>query len=129
MNLDDNDIITSAKVWANHPDKILSTLSDNLINRKLPKIIIQDQPFTKNFMDRKIKESIRIHNWNDKDIGYFIFTGSISNKAYSELDDKIKILYNTGETRDIVDASDIFNVSVLSKIVKKYFLCYPGSLL
>ncbi|UCH15560.1 MAG: HD domain-containing protein [Bacteroidales bacterium] len=129
VNLDDNDIITSTKVWINHPDKVLSILSDNLINRKLPKIIMQDQPFAKNVIDRKIKESIRTHNWNDEDIGYFIFTGSISNKAYSELDDKIKILYNTGETRDIVDASDIFNVSVLSKIVKKYFLCYPGSLL
>lgn len=129
VNLDDNDIITSVKVWINHPDKVLSTLSNNLINRKLPKIIIQDQPFKKNYLDSKIKEAMKIHNWNNEDIGYYIFTGSISNKAYSELDDKIKILYNTGETKDIVDASDIFNVTVLSKIVKKYFLCYPDFLL
>lgn len=129
VNLDDNDIITSVKVWINHPDKVLSTLSNNLINRKLPKIIIQDQPFKKNYLDSKIKEAMKIHNWNNEDIGYYIFTGSISNKPYSELDDKIKILYNTGETKDIVDASDIFNVTVLSKIVKKYFLCYPDFLL
>ncbi len=128
VNLDDNDIIASAKVWINYPDKVLSALSENLINRKLPKIIMQDQPFTKNYINSKIKGSMRIHNWNDEETGYFIFTGSISNKAYSEFDDKIKILYNTGETRDIVDASDIFNVTVLSKIVKKYFLCYPDLL-
>ena len=125
VNLDDNDIITSVKVWINHTDKILSTLSNNLINRKLPKIIIQDQPFSKNYLDNLIKQSVKIHNWHIEDVDYYIFTGSISNKAYSELDDKIKILYNTGETKDIVDASDIFNVSVLSKIVKKYFLCFP----
>jgi HD superfamily phosphohydrolase len=125
VNLDDNDIITSVKVWHNHPDKVLSTLSGNLINRKLPKIIIQDQPFKKDYLDNLIKRSAKIHNWRIEDVDYYIFTGSISNKAYSELDDKIKILYNTGETKDIVDASDIFNVSVLSKIVKKYFLCFP----
>jgi len=125
VNLDDNDIITSVKVWISHPDKVLSTLSGNLINRKLPKIIIQDQPFKKDYLDNLIKQSAKIHDWPIGDVDYYIFTGSISNKAYSELDDKIKILYNTGETKDIVDASDIFNVSVLSKIVKKYFLCFP----
>jgi HD superfamily phosphohydrolase len=125
VNLDDNDIITSVKVWINHPDKVLSTLSGNLINRKLPKILIQDQPFAKDYLDKLISQSVRVCKWNPEDVDYYIFTGSISNKAYSELDDKIKILYNTGETKDIVDASDIFNVSVLSKIVKKYFLCFP----
>ncbi len=129
VNLDDNDIIASVKVWINHPDKVLSTLSGNLINRKLPKIIIQDQPFKKDYLDNLIKKSVKTHKWHPKDIDYYIFTGSISNKAYSELDDKIKILYNTGETKDIVDASDIFNVSVLSKIVKKYFLCFPDFIL
>jgi HD superfamily phosphohydrolase len=125
VNLDDNDIITSVKVWINHPDKVLSTLSGNLIDRKLPKIIIQDQPFKKDYLDNLIKRLSEMHRWHIEDVDYYIFTGSISNKAYSELDDKIKILYNTGETKDIVDASDIFNVSVLSKIVKKYFLCFP----
>jgi HD superfamily phosphohydrolase len=126
VNLDDNDIITSVKVWINHPDKVLSTLSGNLIDRKLPKIIIQDQPFKKDYLDNLIKRLSEMHRWHIEDVDYYIFTGSISNKAYSELDDKIKILYNTGETKDIVDASDIFNVSVLSKIVKKYFLYFPG---
>lgn len=125
VNLDDNDIITSVKVWINHTDNVLSTISGNLINRKLPKILIQDQPFRKDYLDNLISQSVKNYDWNSKDADYYIFTGSISNKAYSELDDKIKILYNTGETKDIVDASDIFNVSVLSKIVKKYFLCFP----
>jgi len=29
------------------------------------------------------------------------------------------------DTRDIAEASDILNISVLSKTVRKYFLCYP----
>jgi len=125
VNLDDNDIIVSIKVWINHTDKVLSTLSRNVINRKLPKVIIQEQPFKKSYLDDIIRQAANITGWDIEDVNYIVFTGSISNKAYSELDDKIKILYKSGETKDIVDASDIFNVSVLSKIVKKYFLCYP----
>ena len=104
---------------------MLSTLSGNLINRKLPKIIIREQPFEKKYLDEITGQAARISGWNIKDAGYIVFTGSISNKAYSEMDDKIKILYKSGETKEIVEASDIFNISVLSKIVKKYFLCYP----
>ena len=33
INLDDNDIWTSLKVWCNHSDKVLSTLSKGVINR------------------------------------------------------------------------------------------------
>ena len=41
------------------------------------------------------------------------------------IDDKIQILYKNGEIVDIAEASDMLNTSVLSKTVRKYFLCYP----
>lgn len=125
VNLDDNDIISSIKEWINHPDRVLSTLSYNLINRKLPKIIMREQPFSKGYVKNVVKQSVEVYDWPLKDIDFLVFTDSISNKTYSAFDDKIKILYNSGEIKDIVDASDIFNVSVLTKIEKKYFLCYP----
>ena len=33
---------------------------------------------------------------------YLVFTGLISNKAYSDKTDTIKIFYNTGELKDLV---------------------------
>ncbi|MBA7547911.1 hypothetical protein ES705_40352 [subsurface metagenome] len=42
VKLDDTDIITSAKEWANHDDKILSILARNLVNRKLPLVILSE---------------------------------------------------------------------------------------
>ncbi len=125
VNLDDNDIISSMKEWINYPDKVLSKLSENLINRKLPKILIREKAFDKDYINNIVEQSIKIYDWPADSIDYLVFTGSISSSAYSKYDDKIKILYNSGEIKDIVDASDIFNVSVLSKIEKKYFLCYP----
>jgi len=56
---------------------------------------------------------------------YLVVSDSVSNYAYSDMDDRITIMDKHGNTRDIAEASDILNISVLSKTVRKYFLCYP----
>jgi HD superfamily phosphohydrolase len=43
--LDDNDIITSAKIWCNHEDKVLSLLSGSLVNRDLFTVHLDNDPF------------------------------------------------------------------------------------
>jgi hypothetical protein len=39
-------------------------------------------------------------------------------------DDRIDILYRDGTIRDIADASEILNVALLSKKIRKYYLCF-----
>jgi hypothetical protein len=56
---------------------------------------------------------------------YLVVSDSISNFAYSNMDDRITIMDKSGNTHDIAEASDILNISVLSKNVRKHFLCYP----
>mgnify|MGYP000756426961 CR=1 FL=1 len=55
---------------------------------------------------------------------YFISTPSIEKNMYDEADDSIDILYNDGSIKNIAEASDMLNISLLSKKVKKYYLCY-----
>ena len=43
---------------------------------------------------------------------------------YDEADDSIDILFNDGSIKNIAQASDMLNISLLSKKVKKYYLCY-----
>jgi hypothetical protein len=43
---------------------------------------------------------------------------------YSADDDSIDILYKDGTIRDISEASELLNVALLSKKVRKYYLCY-----
>ena len=62
---------------------------------------------------------------SESEIDYYVFTDTISKKAYSSFDEKIQILYKDGRIIDIAEASDMLNTSVLSKTVKKHFLCYP----
>ncbi len=123
--LDDNDIFIAAKAWESHPDRVLAYLSKSLINRSLPRIKLQKKPFPKEMLVNIKERAIQLHKWKTEEVEYLVFSKSITNNAYSQFDEKIQILYNTGELIDIVQASDMLNVSVLYKIVKKYFLCYP----
>ncbi|MBN2613782.1 MAG: HD domain-containing protein [Bacteroidales bacterium] len=125
IHLDDDDIMVSAKAWMDHPDPVLSMLAYNLVNRVLPKIKIQKQPFNRQRLEEikhKVSECL---NWPDEMTDYVVFDNIISNKAYSEFDDRIDIIYNSGETEDITHASDIFNLNALYKTTRKFFLCYP----
>ena len=123
--LDDDDILASAKVWCNNSDRVLSMLANGVINRKLFSVELDKQSFS---ADRvaEIRSRVREHlNMSPREAEYLVVSDSISNYAYSDMDDRITIMDKHGNTRDIAEASDILNISVLSKTVRKYFLCYP----
>ena len=123
--LEDNDIMVSAKVWAEHPDKTLSTLSHNLVNRKLYRIEVQHDEFSPDIVDSyrfKVMETLNI---TPEEVIYFVFPGEIANNAYRTSDDKINILLKNGSIVDITEASDMLDQNVLAKTVIKHFLCYP----
>ena len=123
--LDDNDIMVSAKVWMNHKDKVLSMLCKMLINRKLFRIEIKNKPFNSERV-QKIRDYLALYyNLSQDDTQYLVTEDSISNYAYNSLDDNIKIMQKNGECQDISEVSDMLNVTVLSRTVKKHFLCYP----
>ena len=55
---------------------------------------------------------------------YMITHGTLQKDMYSATDDKIEILFPDGTVRDIAEASDMLNVSLLEKKVRKHILCY-----
>ncbi len=123
--LDDIDIMASVKAWKTHSDKTLSLLSTMLLNRNLYKIELQNKRFDKAEIEKvakKIKTKLKL---SDKELGYFVFQGSIINNAYNPKMDKINILLKNGKMLDIKEAADTFNISALSQSVKKWFLCFP----
>ena len=122
--LDDNDIWCALKAWTTHPDKVLSTLSGGLVNRKLFKVEISAKPFGRQYkadISRRICEALGV---NKREAGYLLCAVTHEKDMYSPVDDQIEILYNDGSTRDIAEASDMFNLSLLQKKVKKYYMCY-----
>ena len=126
--LDDNDIMSALKIWRFHKDKILSFLSNSLLNRNLLAIELQEEPFDPERVILLKNYVIQSYNINENEADYIVFTDSISNNTYSVEDEKINILSKNNSVRDISEASDLFNLSVLGKTVKKHLLCYPKEL-
>ena len=124
IRLDDNDIWTSLKVWCSHPDKVLSTLSAGMVDRRIFKVEISSEPVSRERICRLTESVIAQLGITEHEAGYFIATPSIERNMYDPADDSIDILYNDGTTRNIAEASDMLNISLLSKKVKKHYLCY-----
>ena len=125
--LDDNDILTSIKEWQTHSDPILSRLAKGLINRRLFHIIIDDTPVPEKWKEKKLQQITKKITYNPEHAHYFLITGEISNSAYIQNSENIKILFKNGKVKDVGKASDI-NLSALTKTVRKYFACYPKEL-
>jgi HD superfamily phosphohydrolase len=124
--LDDFDIMGAIKVWAEHDDAILSTLCGMLIHRKLYKVEIRKEPFTQEEIEAKQKEVAKHMSIDDPaDLDFFVFSDQVMNRAYSQTLDNICILFKDGIVKDVAEAADLLNISVLSEPVTKYFLCYP----
>ena len=122
--LDDYDILSAIKEWIHHPDKVLSLLSEMIINRKLFRIEIQKEEISKEKQQKKKTKFLEKINISEKEVNYFVFTQKISNQAYS-LDKPIFILNKKGKLNDISKASDQLNLQALTKPVIKHIFCYP----
>ena len=124
VDLDDNDIWSALKVWAKHSDKVIALLSEGLLNRHLFKIEIEQKPFTPQYMEEKKKKLSLHYAIADADASCLISSGEISTNMYNETDDSIDILYKDGTTKDIAEASDMLNIQLLSKKIRKYYFCF-----
>ncbi len=123
--LDDFDVLTSIKVWTNHKDKVLSSLSKSIINRRFFRIEMKKEMFGDEYLAAIRDKTKKKYKLTDSETDYFVFTDKTSNYAYRQGVDKINILYKDGTVHDISEISDDLNISLLSKPVTKYFLCYP----
>ena len=59
-----------------------------------------------------------------EDTTYLMSLTEIGKDMYNPEDDSIGILYKDGTVKDISEASEILNVQLLSKKIRKYYLCY-----
>jgi hypothetical protein len=58
------------------------------------------------------------------DTSHLMSLTEIGKDMYNPEDDSIGILYKDGTVKDISEASEILNVQLLSKKIRKYYLCY-----
>ena len=123
-DLDDSDIWSAMKAWKYSGDKILSTLATDMLDRHIFKVEVHEEPITEERIDElqtMIAEEMGI---DKQDAHYMMSVNRIQKDMYSVDDDSIDILYKDGTIKDISEASEILNVALLSKKIRKYYLCY-----
>ena len=123
-DLDDSDIWSAMKSWKYHDDKILSTLATDMLNRNIFKVEVHEEPIPQERIE-EIQQNIANHvGISIEDAHYLMSINTISKDMYNIDDDSISILYKDGTIRDISEASELLNVQLLSKKIRKYYLCY-----
>ena len=122
--LDDSDIWSAMKAWKHHNDKILSTLATDMLDRRIFKVeVLEEEPSPERIDE--LKRHIAKHmDISYDDAHYMMSVNTIQKDMYNVDDDKIQILYKNGEIKDISEASELLNVQLLSKKIRKYYLCY-----
>ena len=126
--LDDSDILSSAKYWADHDDNVLADLAGRLISRNLLAVELQNKPFPEERIKELKEKALALMKIGTQTSDYYIFTDSISNLTYAPDAPEVRILLKNGLTAGIREVSDMFDHDLLSEKVTKYFLCYPKEL-
>ncbi len=125
-SLDDYDVWAAVKQWSTANDKVMAYLCTNLLNRRLYKIKLGNHPF--NEQHEELSQRLLTQGIKRADLPYYISSGSISNAAYMAHNQKIRLLKKDGQVVDIEKTADLPNIKAMSKIVTKYYLCWPNDL-
>ena len=122
--LDDSDIWSAMKAWRHSDDKILRLLATDMLDRRIFKVEVHEEPIAQERIDELQDLIAQKAGIAREDAHYLMSVNTIQKDMYSVDDDSIDILYKDGTVKDISRASEILNVALLSKKVRKYYLCY-----
>ena len=122
--LDDSDIHCAIKEWTKSDDKVLSLLARNMISRRPFKVEIYDHAIEQDMIDTLEERLMQQTGVNRDEVKLLYNVSLIQKDMYDINDDHITILFKDGNMKDIAEASEILNVSLLSKKIRKYYLCY-----
>ncbi len=122
-SLDDSDITSAIKVWANHEDALLSRLCNMMLHRKLYKVRLDSEPLDDLYFEKKAFISTH-ENVAAADLEYFVFNGSTSNSTYNQHDERINILMKDGQIINITQVDNALINAALTVPVKKHYVAF-----
>lgn len=122
--LDDSDIWSALKVWRHSDDKILAMLATDMTDRHIFKVEVRNNPISEEEILRLRQRLAEQAGIPEDDADYLMSVNTVQKDMYDINDDHISILYKDGTIKDIADASELLNIDLLSKKIRKYYICY-----
>lgn len=123
--IDDFDVFSSIKAWTEHPDPILSCLSNYLVDRRLFRIYFSDKPFDHNHLEIAKNRVEKILNLKKGEGDWFIGTGEVCVMAYDQETGPILVKTAQGNIEELISAISSPNNLIPLQPEVKYFLCLP----
>ena len=123
--LDDTDIWSALKRWARSEDVILRYLSQSMLQRRIFKIKMQNQPFEAHLKHEYAQRIHRKFEISEADLKFLLVDGQVGNLAYMGDDQPIRVRTKKGKLLDLAEAADLPQIKAISNRVIKHFLCRP----
>jgi hypothetical protein len=123
--LDDSDIWSAMKAWKHAPDKILSMLASDMLDRRIFHVEVSEEPVAEERIAAIAGTIADTTGIAVDDVRrYLMSVNTIQKDMYNVDDDSIAVLFKDGTVKDVSEASELLNVQLLSKKIRKYYLCY-----
>ena len=123
--IDDVDILSMVKAGVKHSDPVYASLCNMVLTRRLPKIKVNNEPFSSDFIEKKKNRAKTKFDISLENISYYVFDGVMKNMAYNLEQSPILLIDKKGNTKELLAGSDQSNLKMLTKAVMKYYCCYP----
>ena len=123
--IDDVDILSMVKAGVKHSDPVYASLCKMVLTRRLPKIKVNNEPFSSDFIEKKKNRAKTKFDISLENISYYVFDGVMKNMAYNLEQSPILLIDKKGNTKELLAGSDQSNLKMLTKAVMKYYCCYP----
>lgn len=123
--LDDYDIWFCIKSWVNYSDFVLSFLAKGIMDRRLLKVQIFNQPLGEEELIGRRKKASQDLGISDEETAFLVFERMVSNSAYVKGGNRINIKTRSGTLTDVSEATDLPNIQAMTTVVKKYIFCQP----
>ncbi|WP_153795844.1 HD domain-containing protein [Foetidibacter luteolus] len=122
-SMDDTDMMFAIKRWSKHPDVVLQTLCDGILNRRLLKCQLHDEPIdegTLHAIRQKVAGQLGI---SIEEAAFLVFSGEAVNTIYKMDDEHINVLFKDGQVKNIAQVYNPLIHQTLSTPVKKFYIC------
>ncbi|MRI64053.1 HD domain-containing protein [Ornithobacterium rhinotracheale] len=120
--LDDTDIMASLKLWQQHPDLILKTLSTSIVERRLPKAVIRNEKISDDEIARRREKCNELMGIDCAD--YFVHATQMKVTPYDAEKHPILLYNKNGSCVDIARSEKQILTKPLYDKTEKYHLCY-----
>ncbi|MBK9292611.1 MAG: HD domain-containing protein [Bacteroidetes bacterium] len=126
--LDDVDVLAALKSWQFANDRVLSVLASGILNRNLFRIVLSDEPFDTDYLDKLSEKISSAYKLDRQDAQWLLISGVSANQLYNPSHSPIRVLFKDGTLRNLDEVSAVIGQAGLLANETKYFVCYPKSL-